>query len=161
MQDPIEIELASNDGWSSVAFSVYEVTSIQGVKHVVLNIKAHSQFWDSVSLLRSGKQELTRAGEAQIFRVVTPLARIEKMLNHFDDWLVAQTAFRVTLTDNPDQSVEIQLGPSSEFISSESKPVLKFKYTSSRFGLEARFVTDQSCVSLFVDGLKRMTLPRN
>ena len=152
--ESIDFRLASSDGWCTISFAVCEVAQIKGTKHVVLNVKSRSQFWDSVFLLRSGKYELTDAAETQVFRIVTPLTRLEELLRHFDEWLARQTAFQFTLSDNPDQFVQIELGTSSEFVSSGNRPVLKFKFMSSRFRMEAQFVTDQSCISSFVDGLK-------
>jgi hypothetical protein len=134
--------ISSHDGANQIKVRGCLSTTNKFVLRVtVVNNRHYSSYDEDVS-------------ETEIPTVHVVAEDLKKLINHLSHWIAKKELFEIEIRSENDRFVKIELCDDTEFICSIDKPVFRFTYSEHRFAIESRFVVDQSCVQLFINGLE-------
>jgi len=147
--------ISSSDGWNSVGFRFRKNLQAGDRRIILAELIIDGSFWDREKALASALE----ANLESDYQVVLPQVllsedRVRKLISHLGVWSERHNEFKIRISETNDQKVSIFIGSRRDFICQPDHPVFSLKYTTSRMKAEWSFVTDQSCISIFLQSLK-------
>ena len=144
-------ELAGNSGWSSVQGHLRGVFVREGEAYLLARIVVRAKNWIAPDGLDRG--ELADDACVVLSQAEIPRRHLGAACRAFMDWLNSPQDTETVWVDERGQYFALSLAPRKEFISSQEKPVCEVVFRMHQMRGEHRFIVDQSCVRLFVQGL--------
>lgn len=156
-QVEVNASVTSSDGWNSLAFRFKEGFTAGDRGILLVALTSSGQFWDRKESVTSvSSADLTEDYEAHVLQMVLSKYKVEEFVTRLEGWLVDFSEIDIDLSEGGDQKISVFIGERDDFISKPERPVFSFKYTASRMKAEWCFVTDPSCISILLQGLKEV-----
>jgi hypothetical protein len=146
-----QFEISSSDGWDSIRFGL---TNGRLNQEVVVSISAGARFWDRRVHLEDNP-DLVDDFAVTFHQAALSRTRLLGLLDELRAWMVENKTIDVELVDGSLPRVRIFVGALDDLISSTSRPVFVLSYSDTRIESSIKFVVDQSCIRLFMDGLEQ------
>ena len=150
-------ELVASSGRNKLS-GFFERRSHNGAGNaiIVANITIAGEFWRRDS--QKYGNELHADFEVRLLQVILTASLVDDFVERLEQLADSPTEISVDLADkyDNDQSFSLSFGPSEKAISTKDKPVATIRYAGTAFGYgEWWFVVDQSCIRIFVEGLRK------
>jgi len=150
-------ELSSSDGRSKFLLEIIDYLQINDQNFFVSVIKINGINWDCKELL-DHKREIETAVddfEVNLNQVLIPSTSLLELISNIELWINQNKEFESQLVDLSFQKSVIKIENSNKSVLDKYKPNFIFEYSGSKISsLVSGFIVDQSCLSVFIDGLK-------
>jgi hypothetical protein len=154
-QNVNRITISSSDGWDSIEIILVKLVSESDIDSGLLTtIRAKGQFWERDKSLKTDEVKLADDFDILLPQVILSKKGLKSLRNQLETWLIEQTEIDVEVSLPNLARLNIFVGETDDFICSKSKPVFSLSYVDSRIELNLKFVTDQSCLNLMLEGLR-------
>jgi hypothetical protein len=150
-QDTNNIKISSADGWNEIEFR-----PVSAKDDLCFEILAKGRFWEKCQEFQIESAQLADDFSLSFLHVPLSRERLIAFSELLEAWQVEPSEIRVELTSSGNPNISIFIGETDEMISSATKPVFIFRYKDSRIETNIKFVTDQSCLNLMLQDLKRL-----
>jgi hypothetical protein len=147
-----DIVISSDDGWNSINFKLSSYSKLDNDLSVCVELTMKGSFWDRTTTIEEA--ELKKDYEVCLPQVILSKNKLKELCKLLENWLGSYEELEVLLSTTIGQELFIFMGIRDDFISEFGKPVFSLKYSSSRMKAEWCFVTDQSCINIFLQSLK-------
>ena len=149
------MEISSADGWNKVSFVPKSRFPANPQWFFLAELVITGRFWDRErALFPESTLELTDDFQVELRQVVVPAERMKELAGYLERWLSDFSEFEIRLSEEGEATVVVVVGVRADFISKPERPVFTLRYTTSRMRAEWCFVTDPSCVSGFLEGVR-------
>lgn len=137
-------QLSSNDGYNLISLNARRADSERVVFFIAI-----TNYNPVGTVDGDGHETKTPVVSCQ-------LAELAKLGSSMSSWMIDNSSFVFEIRCLDGQFCKFEICIDEDFICSLDKPVFRFTYSELRFAIESRFVVDQSCVRLFLEGLEKL-----
>ena len=137
-------QLSSNDGRTSISLNARRTENDKTALAITVA---------NCSQISSGCDD---SHETKIPVVFCPFSAMTHLGNCMFKWLTNYRPVEFEIRCIDGQYCRFELCIDEDFVCSVDKPVFRFTYSEHRFAIESRFVVDQSCIRLFVEGIEKL-----
>jgi hypothetical protein len=148
--------LASSDGWNAFMMHFVRALRHRGEDLALAKVTVVGRFWEREKTLDSyADADLTDDYHVELPQVLISGSRLRECVNLLEAWLRIGSDFSLDLARNDGQALSLTIGNRSDLICSEGHPAFTMHYSTARIEAEFYFLTDQSCIRLFSNGLSK------
>ncbi len=147
-----DIIISSDDGWNTISFHFNSYVEADNEHLICVDLLINGNFWDRTKAIEEA--EVTKDYEVCLPQVLLPRRKLKELCESLENWLHSHTQQEILLSKTIGQDLSIFIGVRDDFISGTDKPVFSLTYSTSRMKAEWCFVTDQSCINIFLQSLK-------
>jgi hypothetical protein len=146
-------ELPGNDGWNFFRGHLLGVLQREAGPSYLAEVQLRGNFWYVPEAINA--PDVVPDFSIILHQIELPRTRLIGAVTLLENWLASYDPVDLELSvGNRYRSLHFSIQAEQETIFSRHHPVFRLRFATERFAGEARFVVDQSCIRLWLVGLK-------
>lgn len=141
--------LSSSDGWNEIEFQLNNFSD-----EISVAILAKGKFWERAQGFDIESATLVEDFDIKFLQAIILKDNLVLLKEQLESWFVDPKEIDIEMSSSYPR-ISIFIGESDEFICSTSKPAFILSYRDSRIETKVKFVTDQSCLKLMLQDIRR------
>jgi hypothetical protein len=146
-------ELSGNDGWNFFRGHLLGVLQREAGPSYLAEVQLRGDFWSVPEAINA--PDVVPDFSVVLHQTELPRAHLTSAVALLENWLANYEPVDLELSNGKaDRSLHFSIQAEQKTIFSRHHPVFRLRLATERFTAEARFVVDQTCIRLWLVGLK-------